>query len=220
MDPKAFFQMSPSSPISPPDPHLALRPLTPAEALVCADAASRTISGPARFCLAGIETPLGLMIAVSDDRALHLLEFADRKALPDELLRLGRGGRMALGQTAIHAALSDQLGAYFHGHRRDFDIPLALQGTPFQESVWVALQKIPFGGRKSYQDLARELGHDGGVRAVAAANGRNRIAIVIPCHRIVAKDGALTGYGGGIWRKQRLLALERGIFASKIRESA
>jgi O-6-methylguanine DNA methyltransferase len=107
-------------------------------------------------------------------------------------------------------ALRAQLDAYFAGRRKRFDLPLAIRGTPFQEQVWRALLEIPYGETWSYRDLATRIGQPGATRAVGTANGMNRIAIVIPCHRVVNADGRLGGYGGGVWRKQFLLDLERG----------
>ena len=108
------------------------------------------------------------------------------------------------------AAAAAQLGEYFAGRRREFDLPLAPVGTPFQQRVWAGLLGIPYGGTTSYGELAAEIGSPGAARAVGLANGRNPIGIVIPCHRVVGSTGALTGYGGGIETKRALLAAERG----------
>jgi O-6-methylguanine DNA methyltransferase len=107
-------------------------------------------------------------------------------------------------------ALRVQLAEYFAGQRRQFDLPLVIRGTPFQDRVWQALLTIPYGDTWSYRDLAERIGQSAATRAVGTANGMNRIAIVIPCHRVVNADGRLGGYGGGVWRKQLLLDLERG----------
>ena len=106
--------------------------------------------------------------------------------------------------------LREQLDAYFAGRRRQFDLPLVIRGTPFQEQVWRTLLEIPYGETWSYRDSATRIGQSGATRAVGTANGMNRIAIVIPCHRVVNADGRMGGYGGGVWRKQFLLDLERG----------
>jgi AraC family transcriptional regulator of adaptative response/methylated-DNA-[protein]-cysteine methyltransferase len=106
--------------------------------------------------------------------------------------------------------LRTELAEYFEGTRKTFDVPLHAPGTPFQELVWAELLKVPYGELRSYEDIAVAIGRAKAVRAVGRANGMNRIAIVIPCHRVVGKDGSPTGYGGGIWRKQRLLDLEAG----------
>ncbi len=103
-----------------------------------------------------------------------------------------------------------ELAAYFRGELRAFDVPLELPGTAFQQEVWAALRRVPWGETRSYAQLASAVGRPGAHRAVARANGDNRIAIVVPCHRIVGADGSLTGYGGGLWRKRRLLELEGG----------
>jgi AraC family transcriptional regulator of adaptative response/methylated-DNA-[protein]-cysteine methyltransferase len=157
-----------------------------------------------------IDSPLGAMLAVADGAALHLLEFIDRKALPGELARL-RAGRdvVAIGRTAVHDRVAAELDAYFAGRAARFETPLAVRGTPFTRRVWEALRAIPAGETRSYADLARTLGEPRAVRAVARANGANEIAIIIPCHRVIGADGSLTGYGGGLWRKQWLIEVER-----------
>ena len=114
---------------------------------------------------------------------------------------------------AVLRGVRDQLGEYFAGRRRLFDIPLALEGTPFQQRVWNALCEIPYGETISYGELARRIGHPSAVRAVGLANGSNPIAIIVPCHRVIGANGTLTGYGGGLPTKARLLDLERGITA-------
>ena len=106
--------------------------------------------------------------------------------------------------------LRRELDEYFAGTRKAFDVPLVAPGTPFEERVWQALRAIPYGETRSYADIAREVGSPAAVRAVGRANGMNRIAVVIPCHRVVNKNGELGGYGGGLWRKRRLLHLEAG----------
>jgi methylated-DNA-[protein]-cysteine S-methyltransferase len=101
-----------------------------------------------------------------------------------------------------------QIDEYFDGRRHAFDLPIDLQGTPFQREVWQQLLKVPFGQTVSYQDIANVIGHPRAARAVGAANGRNPISIIVPCHRVVGSDGSLTGYGGGLWRKEWLLRHE------------
>ncbi|MFI2779655.1 methylated-DNA--[protein]-cysteine S-methyltransferase [Streptomyces sp. ALB3] len=103
-----------------------------------------------------------------------------------------------------------QLDAYFAGELTEFDLPLRLEGTPFQRSVWAELVRIPYGETRTYGDLADSLGKAGASRAVGLANGRNPVGIIVPCHRVIGASGSLTGYGGGLDRKQRLLAFERG----------
>lgn len=160
-----------------------------------------------------LKTPLGPMLAGATEDAVCLLEFIDRPMLPTQLTRI----RKRFSETPIPqsnpmiARLSTQLEDYFNGKLQDFDIPLDLRGTPFQESVWNVLLKVPYGQTASYADLARQIGNPGAVRAVARANGDNRMAILIPCHRIIGSDGSLTGYGGGLHRKRFLLELEQGM---------
>ena len=158
-----------------------------------------------------LDTPLGGMIAVADARSLHLLEFTDRKDLAAELKRLsaGAGGRIELGRTAVIDAAEAQLARYFAAESGTFDLPLTLHGTPFLAEVWAELQRIPPGATVSYGELAARLGRPSGARAVARAVGANQIAVVIPCHRVIGADGSLTGYAGGLWRKQALIGIER-----------
>ena len=106
-----------------------------------------------------------------------------------------------------------QLEAYFAGELTDFDVDLRLEGTPFQQQVWAALQEIPYGETWSYGELADHIGKPGAARAVGLANGRNPVGIIVPCHRVIGADGSLTGYGGGLDRKRLLLELEAGVLA-------
>ncbi|MGZ3215631.1 bifunctional transcriptional activator/DNA repair enzyme AdaA [Paracoccus sp. T5] len=157
-----------------------------------------------------IDTPLGGMIAIADDRALHLLEFIDRKALPDGLRRLSAlvGGRVGLGRNGIIDRTEAALEGFFAGRDGRLDLPVRMHGTPFQLRVWQELQAIPPGQTRSYGQLAAAIGQPSAVRAVARANGANRLALVVPCHRVIGADGTMTGYAGGLWRKERLIALE------------
>jgi len=158
-----------------------------------------------------IDTPLGAMIAVCDNRFLHLLEFPERKALPNELKRLSHfsKGSIGLGRTLITDQIEAELARYFDGADANFQTPLAYHGSPFTQQIWQALQAIPAGQTRSYSGVATQIGKPTATRAVARANGANQIALVVPCHRVVGADGALTGYGGGLWRKQRLIEFER-----------
>lgn len=158
-----------------------------------------------------IPTPLGDMIAVSSRSHLHLLEFVDRKALPAELGRLqaGAGERIGLGTMPPSEQAAAELAAYFEARSSRFETPLAMAGTPFSRQVWDALREIPAGETRSYSDIARQIGRPAATRAVARANGANQIALMVPCHRVIGADGSLTGYGGGLWRKQRLIEIER-----------
>jgi AraC family transcriptional regulator of adaptative response/methylated-DNA-[protein]-cysteine methyltransferase len=172
--------------------------------------------------LAWIESPLGPLIAGADDRGICLLEFSDRRMLEAQLQTLARRLRRPLvpGEHRYLEQLREELAEYFEGNRTVFTVPLNAPGTPFQMRVWNELLKVPFGELRSYEQIAVGIGSPKAVRAVGRANGMNRIAIVIPCHRVVGKDGTPTGYGGGIWRKQRLLELERKgdtpLFPSKL----
>jgi AraC family transcriptional regulator of adaptative response/methylated-DNA-[protein]-cysteine methyltransferase len=160
---------------------------------------------------AWIDTPLGPMLAIAGDEGLELLEFVDRRALEAELAELARKWKRSIvpGEHAILKKTATQLAEYFAGTRRTFDIPLKLQGSPFQVAAWKALGDIPYAETRSYADMARAIGSPGAVRAIGRANGQNRIAIVVPCHRVIQADGSLCGYGGGRWRKQWLLDHER-----------
>ncbi len=159
-----------------------------------------------------IETPLGPMVAVCDKRNLHLLEFVDRKALPASLKKLQAyaKGSLGFGRFDTTDLVEAQLKSFFSGNSAAFNLPLAYHGSAFTQEVWQALQEIPAGETRSYSDMAQVIGRPTSVRAVARANGANQIALVIPCHRVLGTDGTLTGYGGGLWRKQRLIELERG----------
>jgi AraC family transcriptional regulator of adaptative response/methylated-DNA-[protein]-cysteine methyltransferase len=158
-----------------------------------------------------IPTPLGPMVAAADARALLLLEFVGRRMLETQIRTLRRrlGCAFAPGTNPVLKQAARELAEYFAGRRRQFAVPLSTPGTPFQQAVWERLTRIPSGEVVSYSAVARDLAHPAAVRAVARAVGDNRIAILVPCHRVVGADGNLTGYGGGLWRKRRLLELER-----------
>ena len=157
-----------------------------------------------------IETPLGPMVAVADQTHLHLLEFHDRKALPAEMESLKRKTLSAIvpGRTPPIDQVESELMDYFAGRSAGFRTPLALDGSAFERQVWARLVAIPVGETRSYSDIAREVATMRAVRAVARANGANRLAIVVPCHRCIGADGSLTGYGGGLGRKRWLLRHE------------
>lgn len=162
-----------------------------------------------------LDTPIGPMLAVADAAGVHLLEFADRTALPGELARLqARHGPAPFGDHPVLDDLARQLARYFADARAGFDLPLAQRGTPFTAAVWDALRRVPPGETRSYGALAHALGCPGGARAVARANGANQIAVVVPCHRVVGADGTLVGYGGKLWRKRWLLEHERRAVAA------
>jgi AraC family transcriptional regulator, regulatory protein of adaptative response / methylated-DNA-[protein]-cysteine methyltransferase len=182
------------------------------------DAFSRLIGqAPGRSRAAGLVTlsrldsPLGPLIAGATDQGICLLEFGDRRMLESQLGELQKRLGPALpGTHPLLEKLRDELSEYFAGRRRQFTVPLVYPGTPFQMKVWNTLLEIPYGETWSYEKLARHVGAPRAQRAVGHANGQNRLAILIPCHRVIAKDGTLAGYGGGKWRKQQLLELERG----------
>ena len=150
-----------------------------------------------------IESPVGPLTLIATERGLRGLHFAgeqpDRVEWPDADEDVG---------DPVIAAVETQLGEYFAGERTQFDIPLDLVGTPFQVTAWTALADIPYGETVSYGEQARRIGKAGAARAVGAANGRNPVAIVLPCHRVIGADGSLTGFGGGIDTKRALLDLE------------
>ncbi len=149
-----------------------------------------------------IETPIGAMNALVDEQGrLVELHFGEKKSAVGSR-------RSAVESTPTGLPVADQLSEYFSGKRTAFELQLALRGTPFQLDVWNALRGIPYGDTISYAELARRIGKPNAVRAVGAANGANPIPVIIPCHRVIGSNGTLTGYGGGIERKQWLLALE------------
>ncbi len=163
--------------------------------------------------LGWVETPIGPMIAGARNGALILLEFTNRRMMEAQIETLRKRFKAAFlpEDDKVIRQTRRELDEYFAGKRRDFTIPLDYPGTPFETRVWTELLKIPYGQTRSYEELAQITSSKGAVRAVGSANGRNRIAIVIPCHRVVNKSGALGGYGGGLWRKQTLLSLEQGV---------
>lgn len=158
-----------------------------------------------------IDTPLGAMVAVADDKHLRLLEFVDRRGLERELIQLRKqtGASILPGENKALSTTTTQLKEYFDKRRTEFDIPIVTVGTPFEKAVWKQLSQIPSGETRSYSDIARKVGSPEAVRAVGRANGRNWFTIILPCHRVIRADGTLCGYGGGIWRKQWLLDHER-----------
>ncbi len=163
-----------------------------------------------RLTVNRLTTPLGPMVAAADDEALYLLEFVDRRMLATQIERLAKytAATFVPGDNPILARTQAQLDEYFAGTRRAFDLPLALPGTEFQGAVWAGLQTIPYGQTRTYGEQAEIIGRPDAVRAVGKANGDNRLAIVVPCHRVIGADGRLVGYGGQMWRKKALLKLE------------
>ena len=160
-----------------------------------------------------IETPLGSMMACADEKGICLLEFCEKKTLPTELKQISQHFKTTIlqGENPHFELLEKELDAYFNGQLKTFTVPLSPVGTAFQQSVWEVLRQIPYGETWSYAKQAAALGDVNKVRAVANANGANKISIIIPCHRIIGSDGTLTGYGGGVWRKQKLLDIEKSV---------
>ncbi len=159
---------------------------------------------------ARFESPIGTLFVASSERGLAYLELphSSGRGFPGWLRLAGRGGRAVEGFAPNRAAVG-QIVEYLEGKRRRFELPLDLRGTPFQRAVWEQLLQIPFGETRTYAEIARAVGRPSAVRAVGAANGANPVALVVPCHRVVATGGKLGGFGGGLPLKKRLLALER-----------
>lgn len=175
---------------------------------------------PATLLTQRLSTPLGEMLACASDTGLCLLEFADtpadelrlQKALAD--LRRLLGATPTPGTNTPIRQVHEQLQEYFNGARRDFSVALHAPGTAFQQRVWNGLLRIPYGQTVSYQEEAQAIHQPAAVRAVANANGANRMSIIIPCHRVIGKNGQLVGYGGGLARKQWLLQHEQRMLAT------
>lgn len=161
--------------------------------------------------LTRLETPLGTMFACATEEGICLLEFSDRKMLETELKAIAKylNATIVQGENRHFDTLRTQLTAYFEGKLTEFLLPIHSLGTDFQQSVWTALQQIPYGKTSTYLAQARALNRTEAVRAVGNANGMNRISILVPCHRVVGANGDLTGYGGGLWRKKWLLEHEQ-----------
>ena len=186
------------------------------------DAFSRTFETPpnrvagesevAPVVVTRLLTPLGPMLAGATDEGICLLEFADRRMLETQLDRVRKWFRRPTvpGSNEHIEKLKGELDKYFTNELRSFSVPLVLKGTDFQVAAWRQLLEIPYGETISYEKQARAMGRPGAQRAVGKANGDNRIAIIVPCHRVVKQNGDLCGYGGGLWRKKFLLDLERG----------
>lgn len=150
-----------------------------------------------------IDSPYGPLTLVADDGVLCGLYMVGQRHRPQEET-FGERDDTLFGE------VTEQLGAYFAGELKEFTVELRLAGTPFQRSVWERLRQIPYGETRSYGELAEALGNLGASRAVGLANGKNPVGIIVPCHRVVGANGGLTGYGGGLDRKQRLLDFESG----------
>ncbi|MCE1166151.1 MAG: methylated-DNA--[protein]-cysteine S-methyltransferase [Bacteroidetes bacterium] len=159
-----------------------------------------------------IETPVGPMYICGTEKGICMLDFTDRRMLETEFKELKKYFKAVIlpGDNKHFSLLEKELNEYFDGKRKTFTVPLDAPGTDFQKSVWETLKKIPYGKTVSYKKESEMMGKPSAVRAVANANGHNRISIIIPCHRVIGEDGTLTGYGGGLWRKQWLLDFEKG----------
>ena len=160
---------------------------------------------------AWIESPFGPLIAAATSKGICLLEFTDRRMLDNQFKRLRKYFKCAIipGENNHLVQLKKELKEYFEGTRKTFSVKLVFPGSPFEQQVWNALLRIPSATTASYEDVAKMIGKPKASRAVGRANGFNRIAIVIPCHRVINKSGELGGYGGGVWRKRMLLELEK-----------
>ena len=156
-------------------------------------------------------TPIGELLITSDGEGLTGVFMESDRSSPRPAAAGGSDG-----DDPVLRAAREQLAAYFAGALTAFDLPLAARGTPFQERVWAALRGVPFGTTVSYGDIARRIGSPAAVRAVGAANGRNPLPIVVPCPRVVGADGSLTGFGGGVARKQWLLAHEARVQGTQL----
>ncbi len=175
-----------------------------------AEGATATQDGPVRVCARKMATPLGSMVAGATVSGLLFLEFVDSG---DERLVCAQwqrrtGCQVGMGSSAVLDQTAHELEAYFAGTLQELSVPVHLLGTEFQRLVWQRLREVPYGATVSYGELAREIGRPRAVRAVGRANGANPIAVVVPCHRAIGRDGRLIGYGGGLWRKVELLSLE------------
>jgi len=158
------------------------------------------------------------MFACATERGICLLEFWDRKNYLGQIskLMLALNDDIKTGESPFFEPLRKELNEYFAGKRTEFTVPLHLVGTDFQKKVWSELLKIPYGETISYKQLAERTGDPNASRAVANANGMNKIALIVPCHRVIGANGKLTGYAGGLERKEFLLSLEKGIGSQKL----
>lgn len=158
-----------------------------------------------------METPIGPMYACTTEKGICMFDFTDRRMLETEFKELSKYLNAVIlpGENMYFDLLKKEMNEYFEGKRKSFTVPLDTPGTEFQKKVWKVLKSIPYGKTISYKTQAEKLGKPEAVRAVANANGHNRIAIIIPCHRVIGEDGTLTGYGGGLWRKKWLLDFEK-----------
>ncbi len=201
-------------------PSCRVRKPLPKNVSLLADAAAARAAGY-RACLRchpesaepvrvrGIETPIGPMTIGATEGAVVLADFTERRMMPAQLAAVRRRfGPTVEGDSPLLDRTERQLGEYFAAERRTFDLPMDAPGSAFQERVWGELQAIPYGETIAYRDLAERVGAPGAPRAVGRANGSNRLAVIVPCHRVIAAGGGLGGYGGGLAAKRYLLDLE------------
>lgn len=166
------------------------------------------------LCVSWHETPFGRMVSIADDEALYMLEFTNRVKMLGQIKRLHRlhGRPIVTGRKKMSEQIEVELNDYFKGALQNFETPFILTGTDFQKQTWKQLCQIPYGEMRSYADLAVAVGNEKAVRAVAGSNAKNGLALIVPCHRVIAKDGTLGGYAGGLDRKRALLRLEGATF--------
>ncbi|HWP85737.1 MAG TPA: methylated-DNA--[protein]-cysteine S-methyltransferase [Terriglobia bacterium] len=171
------------------------------------------------FCQATVATRLGIFTIRCSERGIREVIFGPARKLSRPARHAAAAGKpngnpnSQATKWALQAA--QELNEYAEGTRREFTVPLDMQGTPFQKKVWKALQSIPYGQTRSYGEIARQVGHPRAARAIGMANHDNPVAVIVPCHRVIASDGSLGGYAGGLQRKSRLLRLEESHASSK-----
>lgn len=158
-----------------------------------------------------LDSPLGPIIVISDEDSLYLLEFIERRGLEFKIerLRIKTNSAIISGRTKAIDLIEQELESYFLGNLKDFKTPIHILGSPFQKRVWQELMRIPYGETRSYLDQANSISKPTAFRALANANGANQLAIIIPCHRVINNNGDLGGYGGGIYRKEWLINMEK-----------
>ena len=201
----------PSLHTAPNTEHTVQNPARDAFSKIMSDPPKGTTMWPTILKAAWIETLLGPMCAISDDKELYLLEFVDRRGLEREVERLRIKTKAAIipGSAPPITRIKEELTSYFAGHLKKFKTPIHMIGSPFQKKVWRELREIEYSHTRSYLAQAKAIGHDHAFRAVANANGANKLAIIVPCHRIINSHGALGGYGGGVARKRWLITHEK-----------
>ncbi|MBK7095408.1 MAG: methylated-DNA--[protein]-cysteine S-methyltransferase [Saprospiraceae bacterium] len=162
-----------------------------------------------KYKITHFETPLGLMTAISEPEGIFTLDFSDSINLKSVMQNLKINPEVREDTQLVQ--VKKEIEEYFSGLRKEFTVRLSLHGTEFQKKVWTELMKIPFGRTRTYSQQAIALKDIKAIRAVASANGKNKIAVIVPCHRVIGSDGSLTGYAGGLWRKKWLLEFESSV---------